>query len=192
MAQEVPPVRSRPWLGGGTFEVLALGQIHHLPTYRSLTFLFEQVLPRLNAETANRLRLNIVGPIIGGPRCAHLQEMGARFPQVMFFGRVADLPSVYGSNDLQVVASTEATGLRTRIVESFAAGLPVLTSSRAAEGIEGLRDGENVVVADGPERFAAALERLGSEAGQLETLSKSGLSLDFTARGTEGSWLRPS
>jgi glycosyltransferase involved in cell wall biosynthesis len=172
MPDEIPPARMRPWLGGGTFEVLHLGQIHHVPTFRSLMFLFEQVLPRLSPDTANRMRLNIVGPIIGGSRCARLLEMGARIPQVKFFGRVPDLRSVYGWNDLQIVASTEATGLRTRIVESFAAGLPLLSSSVAAQGIEGLRNGENIVLADGPERFAAELELFGREGGRLERLAK--------------------
>jgi glycosyltransferase involved in cell wall biosynthesis len=177
MPYEVPPARVRPWLGGGTFEVLHLGQIHHVPTFRSLTFLFEQVLPRLSPATASRMRLNIVGPIIGGSRCACLQEMGGRFPQVKFFGCVPDLRSVYGWNDLQIVAATEATGLRTRIVESFASGVPVLCSSVAAQGIEGLRDGENIVLADGAERFAAELDRFGSEIERLESIARNGQKL---------------
>jgi glycosyltransferase involved in cell wall biosynthesis len=175
MPYEAPPARLR--LGGATFEVLHLGQIHHVPTFRSLAFLFEQVLPRLSPETANRTRLNIVGPIIGGSRCARLQEMGARFPQVKFFGRVSDLQSVYGWNDLQIVAATEATGLRTRIVESFASGVPVLSSSVAAQGIEGLRDGENIVLADDAAKFVAELERFGREVGRLESLAKNGQKL---------------
>jgi glycosyltransferase involved in cell wall biosynthesis len=177
MPDEVPAARTRPWLGGGTLEVLHLGQIHHVPTFRSLTFLFEQVLPRLSPATANRVRLNIVGPIIGGSRCARLLEMGARLPQVKFFGQVSDLRSVYGWNDLQIVAATEATGLRTRIVESFAFGLPVLSSSVAAQGIEGLRDGENIVLADSAEKFAAELEQLGRQAERLESLAKNGQKL---------------
>jgi glycosyltransferase involved in cell wall biosynthesis len=174
---EAPVARTRPWLGGGTFEVLHLGQIHHLPTFRSLTFLFEQVLPRLSQETMNRMRLNIVGPIRDDARCARLQEMGARFRQVKFFGRTPDLRVVYGWNDLQIVASTEATGLRTRTIESLAYGLPILSSTVAAQGIEGLRNGENIVLADGAERFAAELERFGRERWRLEGLAKKGRDL---------------
>ena len=38
-----------------------------------------------------------------------------------------------GSADVQLVASTDATGLRTRIVESFALGLPVLNATAAGQ-----------------------------------------------------------
>jgi glycosyltransferase involved in cell wall biosynthesis len=174
---EVIAARVRSWLAGGTFEVLHLGQIHHLPTFRSLTFLFEKVLPRLSPETMRRIRLNIVGPIGEDLRCSRLQELGARFPQVKFVGRSPDLRPIYGWNDVQIVASTEATGIRTRMIESFAYGLPVLSSKVAADGIEGLRDGENVVLAETAEQFVAELNQLGNASARLARLAAEGRAL---------------
>jgi glycosyltransferase involved in cell wall biosynthesis len=178
MPDETIAARVRPRLADGKFEVLHLGQIHHLPTFRSLTFLFEQVLPRLSADIMRRIRLNIVGPIGDDVRSSRLQEMGARFPQVKFLGRVPDLRPIYGWNDVQIVASTEATGIRSRIIESLAYGLPVLSSKVAANGIEGLRDGENMLLAETADQFLAQLNQLlGSASAKLERLAVEGRAL---------------
>jgi glycosyltransferase involved in cell wall biosynthesis len=75
---------------------------------------------------------------------------------------------------VQVVASTDATGLRTRTIESFAYGLPVLSTSVGARGIAGLRPGEQLLIADDSRAFVENLSRLLKSPELLSKLSRSG------------------
>jgi glycosyltransferase involved in cell wall biosynthesis len=144
------PIRSGPWARDGRLTLLHLGRTAHLPSYRSLEFLLGGVFPALPLEVRARLRLLVAGSSDDDePRSRHIRELAARFPdETRFLGFVPDLESLYREADMQVVASTDATGLRTRIVESFARGLPVLSTSTAADGVLGLEPGKNILLAD--------------------------------------------
>jgi glycosyltransferase involved in cell wall biosynthesis len=80
---------------------------------------------------------------------------------VHFTGFVEDIRSAYRRNDLQVVATTQTTGgLRTRIIESWAFGMPVLSTTKGAVGVEHLAPGDNILIADDPRDFARNLREL--------------------------------
>ena len=51
------------------------------------------------------------------------------------------------------------SGTRLKILEAWAAGLPVVSTTIGAEGLPVL-DGENALLADGAEAFAGAVTRL--------------------------------
>jgi glycosyltransferase involved in cell wall biosynthesis len=72
------------------------------------------------------------------------------------------------------VASTDASGLRTRTIESFAYGLPVLSTSVGAQGIAGLNPGEHLLVADDADRFAGQLSCVTDRPDILAGLSRKG------------------
>jgi glycosyltransferase involved in cell wall biosynthesis len=158
---------------GPALALLHLGRTAHLPTYRSLEFLLERVFPVLPERVLERIRLRVAGSADGAdPRSQRIRDLASRYPQqVTLAGFVEDLEELYVTADLQVVASTEATGLRTRIIESFAKGLPVLSTTTAADGILGLEPGSNILIADTPEAFAAALADLVDHRAKLHEVS---------------------
>ena len=150
----------RPWMPDGVLRLLHLGALTHLPSFRSLEFLLERVFPRISEAARDRIRLTVAGRSDAtSPRAAKILALMRRYPQVSYVGYVEDLEAAYRDADLQVVVSTDATGLRTRIVESFAFGLPVLTTSVASRGIDGLEAGANVLVADDAASIAGLLCR---------------------------------
>jgi len=55
---------------------------------------------------------------------------------------------------------TKATGRRSRIIESWAYGLPVLCTTVAAGGVRYLEPGRNILIADDPRDFARILKEL--------------------------------
>jgi glycosyltransferase involved in cell wall biosynthesis len=79
---------------------------------------------------------------------------------VRFSGFVEDIRSAYRRNDLQVIASTQATGLRTRLIESWAFGMPVLATTVGASGVEHLAPGRNILIADDPRDYARNIKEL--------------------------------
>lgn len=171
--------RREGWMPDGKLRLLHLGRVSHLPSFRSLEFLFEQVFPRLPPRLLERISLDVVGRADLDERSKKIFAAAAPYANVTFRGFVEDVMPFYRRSDVQIVSSTDATGLRTRIVESFAYGLPVLSTSVAACGIRGIEAGEQLLIADTPEEFAASLELLIESPGRLSELSREGL--DFYA-----------
>ena len=169
------------WLSGGRLRLLHLGSVSHLPSYRSLEFLFEQVFPRLPPQALERLTVEVVGRLDReNPRARRVLALAAPYPNVLFRGFVDDVVPFYQNCDLQVVASTDASGLRTRTIESFAYGLPVLSTTVGARGIARLNAGEHLMIADDASQF---VERLSSLLDAPETLERFSLSgRDFYER----------
>ena len=165
----------REWLPDGRLRLLHLGSVSHLPSYRSLEFLFDKVWPHLPPEVSNRISLNVVGTVDpGNERTKRIMDLARPYSNVVFKGFVKDVRAEYRESDVQVVASTDATGLRTRIIESFAYGLPVLSTSTAAQGIRGLKPGETLLVADDAAQFVNVLSELCGSEKLLTKLSSSG------------------
>lgn len=163
------------WITGGKLRLLHLGRIAHLPSYRSLEFLLEQVFPRLPAAVLDRLAMNVVGRVEPeNERTKRILSLASRYPNVSFLGFVDDVVPYYRTSDLQVVGSTDASGLRTRTIESLAYGLPVLSTSVGARGIADLIPGEHLLIADDAPTFADYLSRLIDDRAMLQRLSRRG------------------
>ena len=159
----------------GTLRLLHLGKINHLPSFRSLEFLLGRVWPLLDEKSVRAIQLNVVGAYdANDERCKALFALAEPYAAtVRFHGFVSDLHELFRNADMQVVASTEASGLRTRIVESFAIGVPVLSTAIAARGLEGLVNGKNILVASEPAAFAAVLQSVLADRNQLRQIAKS-------------------
>lgn len=61
--------------------------------------------------------------------------------------------------EVVVVPVRSGSGTRVKILEAWAAGRPIVSTTLGAEGLPA-RDGENLLIADTPEDFAAAVSRL--------------------------------
>jgi len=71
-------------------------------------------------------------------------------------GPVNDAVEELASAKLAVVPLLSGSGTRIKIIEAWAAGLPVVSTSLGAEGLPG-RDGEHLLIADTPAQFAEAV-----------------------------------
>jgi glycosyltransferase involved in cell wall biosynthesis len=141
--------------------LLHVGVLGNPACYTSLEFLFTKVFPLLDSETLSRLKFESAGKCdFDGALFKAIREMADPYPMVQFSGFVDDIRTAYQRNDLQVVASTQATGTRTRIVESWAYGMPVLSTTVGTGGVAGLEPGKNILIADDPRDFARALKEL--------------------------------
>jgi glycosyltransferase involved in cell wall biosynthesis len=177
LPDETAPVRTRAWMADGRFRLFHLGRIDSLPSFRSLEFLLEKVFPLLEDRTRDLIDLIVVGEIRNSDRARRIQHLGQQYPQVIFAGYQSDIQKFYAEADMQVVGSSDATGLRTRIVESFAYGVPVISTSIGAEGIAGLDPGRNIIIADSPEDYARALEEMVKSPLRLPSLAEAGRQL---------------
>ncbi|WP_159807586.1 glycosyltransferase [Cellulomonas citrea] len=131
--------------------LLFVGNFRHAPNADAVRWFAEEVLP-LVLQVRPDVHLDVVG--------SHVPEdlVDAAPPQVRFLGWVPDLAELYGTARLAVCPLRFGAGVKGKVGESLAHGLPVVVTSVGAEGM-GLVDGQNALLADDPQAFADAVLR---------------------------------
>ena len=133
--------------------VLYVGNFQNLPNVDALEYFLLDVWPlvRLSRPEA---RLTVAG---ANPSKRVLRFDGRDGVEVV--GSVPDLRPYYHRHRLMVAPIRAGSGTRLKILEAFAAGLPVVSTTLGAEGIDCL-DGRHLLIADQPAAFANAVARL--------------------------------
>src|SRR5206468_1589650 len=94
--------------------------------------------------------------------------------KIIVAGLQRDVRPFFDSVRLSVAPLRFGAGVKGKINQSMAFGVPVVATSLAAEGTE-LRDREEILVADEPEDFAQALIELYESEDLWNRLSDNGL-----------------
>jgi glycosyltransferase involved in cell wall biosynthesis len=106
---------------------------------------------------------------------------------IELIGPVADAVQTLASARVVVVPMRSGSGTRLKILEAWAAGRAVVSTTLGAEGLDA-RHGEHLLLADTPEDFAAAVSRLLSSPEDRRRLGRAGREL-YQARFTwERGW----
>ena len=119
------------------------------PNLVALQFFVDAVLPLL-VEKVPWIRVLVTG---GNPPEEALALAG---PNLRFLGYVPDMHSVLDEVRVVAVPMLTGAGRKFKTLESMLAGVPTVSTSVGAEGIEASGTG-GLVVTDDPERFAEAL-----------------------------------
>lgn len=127
-----------------------LGNMNTAANADSLRFIVTQVLPRLN----QRYILNVVGSC---PETVGEEYKGNG--RVRLLGRVHDTRVAVQSAQVFVAPILYGSGIKNKIVEAMAMGMPVVTNAIGAEGMD-VMDGRELLLAETPEEIAQAVERL--------------------------------
>jgi sugar transferase (PEP-CTERM/EpsH1 system associated) len=157
-----PAGRVRPEL----FDLVFTGSMDWLPNEDAIVYFAEAILPRVR-EAVPGVTLTVVGRN-PSPRVAAL---GRRDPAVRITGSVPDVRSYIERAALFVVPLRIAGGTRLKIYEAMAMEKAVVSTSVGAEGLP-VRDGVDIVLADEPETFAAAVTRLLNDRRRAEGLGR--------------------
>jgi glycosyltransferase involved in cell wall biosynthesis len=112
-----------------------------------------QTLPRLRAR---RPALKLL--IVGADPSRAVRSLGD-VPGVTVTGSVPDVRPYLWRSALMVAPLAIARGTQNKILESMAAGVPVVTSGIAAGGVDALPE-KHFLVADPPEEVAEAILRI--------------------------------
>ncbi|MBI5871160.1 MAG: glycosyltransferase [Actinobacteria bacterium] len=81
---------------------------------------------------------------------------------IKVLGFVDDLKPLHQESSIMVVPLLAGGGSRLKILEAFATGTPVVSTTKGAEGLE-VQDGRHLLIADEPGDFAAAVVRLSED-----------------------------
>jgi len=130
-----------------------VGYLPHTPNSDALDYFIRRELPLVRSEEP-RARLTVVGEGASNAMKGLMHDHG-----VDYLGYVEAIWEVYWSARVYVAPVTSGGGIRTKIIEAMAAGVPVVSNSFAPNGL-GLVSDRHLVIRDTPEESAAAIVRL--------------------------------
>jgi len=134
--------------------VLSLGTMFWPPNVEGVLWFAREVFPRVLARVPDARFV-----IIGKNPPASVRSLAATLPNVEITGYVPDPTPYLAETAAFVVPLNAGGGMRVKIVDAWGWGLPIVSTTIGAEGID-VRDGENILLGDTPEAFAAAVIRL--------------------------------
>jgi glycosyltransferase involved in cell wall biosynthesis len=151
--QPVPEESSRP------LEVLFMGNFRHTPNVEAADFLLREIAPYFPD-----LRFVIAG--------SHLSTALTSSTNTVFPGYVADTRTLFhGSKTIFAAPLFSGTGQRVKLLEAFAMGSSVITTSIGGMGFP-LRDRHEALIAETAAGFRAALSELASSQELRVSLGK--------------------
>lgn len=134
--------------------VLYVGALDSRPNQDAAVALLDDVLPTLRKAYSDA-RLQLVGR--GPPDW--LTHRCQRTPGVELHADVPDVKPFLARASVLAVALRVGGGSRLKILEAFAAGLPVVSTRVGAEGLH-VADGRELLLAEGPRDLVPAIERV--------------------------------
>jgi glycosyltransferase involved in cell wall biosynthesis len=141
------------------------GSMFYGPNGDGAKWLVQDVVPELRDLGVNASVL-IIGN--GG------SELGLpSMPGVEVTGFVDDLASLLGEVDAALVPLRMGTGTRIKILEAWAKGIPVVSTTVGAYGLDA-RHGHDLLIGDDPRAFAAAVHTVLSDTALAAALATNG------------------
>jgi glycosyltransferase involved in cell wall biosynthesis len=125
--------------------MLFLGSFKHKPNLAALDWFLREAMPRIVARQPGA-RLAVAG----SEAPASLGDLGQG---VELLGAVEDVREPLGRYAVFVCPILSGSGVRVKLLEAFAAGIPAVSTTIGAEGLAA-RQGEFCLLADRPQEFA--------------------------------------
>lgn len=145
-------------------KLLFVGGLDYQPNLDSSHYLLREIFPLIRAGLPE-VRLDIVGH--------ELWRVAGLLPEnsgVELHESVPEILPWFRGADLLVVPLRYGAGIRIKILEAMASGLPIVTTSKGCEGLQ-VEHGRELLIADDPEAFAREVIRLLGDHGLRRTLA---------------------
>jgi glycosyltransferase involved in cell wall biosynthesis len=151
--------------------ILYFGTLSWQPNIEGLDRILTSIFPAVRRHMPDA-RLVVAG--IGASR-----ELAARIAATEgaeFRGRVDDPESLYRGATVLVDATRSGGGTRLKVLNAFARGIPVVATTRAAEGLD-VRAGEHLFVADTDDEMVDAIVSVLRDGTRRQALSENARAL---------------
>jgi GT2 family glycosyltransferase/glycosyltransferase involved in cell wall biosynthesis len=136
--------------------MLFVGSFRHLPNREALTWFVDGVLPRVVAQAPDATLV-----IVGSDLPPSLASLSAN-PNIRLTGFVDDIRKPLRDCAVFVCPILSGSGIRVKLLEAFAAGIPAVSTTVGAEGLT-KQPGLVCELSDTPAEFAAAVLKLFSD-----------------------------
>jgi glycosyltransferase involved in cell wall biosynthesis len=133
--------------GEETKNVVFIGRLDYSPNLDAISTILNEIAPRFDRT----IRFQIVGGPV--PKTEHNQE------NVDFLGIVPDIKQVLRNADVCIAPLRFGSGTRIKILEYFAMGKPVVSTSIGCEGLM-VENRRNIMIADDINTFVDSIREL--------------------------------
>lgn len=160
--------------------IVFVGGYQHTPNVDAVHYFVSEVMPLLRMQLKN-----VCFYVVGSKPPEDIKRLASE--DVVISGFVEDLNSLLDTMRISVAPLRYGAGIKGKIGTAMAAGLPVVATSLAAEGMS-LTDGENILIADGAEAFASTITSLYKDEILWNRLSAAGSKFADQTWGAEAAW----
>jgi glycosyltransferase involved in cell wall biosynthesis len=137
--------------------VLFVGSLDYQPNQDAVRLLLREIIPLVRADVPNAIFR------VAGRRPPEWMVADCAAAQVDLIANPPDMAPLYRDATVAVVPLLSGGGTRIKILEAFAHGVPVVSTTVGAEGL-GVRDGRHLRLADEPPVFAELVSQLLADA----------------------------
>jgi glycosyltransferase involved in cell wall biosynthesis len=148
-------------------DLVFVGGFQHPPNIDAVLWFVREVFPRVRAQ-APTMQLHVIGSK------APKQILELAHDGVTVHGYVEDITPFMDGCRLSIAPLRYGAGVKGKVNMAMSYGLPVIATTPAVEGMH-VRNGEDVMIADAPEAFAAAILLAHSDVNLWAKLSNNGL-----------------
>ena len=161
-------------------ELIFIGSYKWEPNVDAMIYFCSEVVPLLQKEVSNfRLR------IVGSSPTAQIKALQG--PNVDVVGYVESTTPYLLSSDISIAPLRYGGGIKGKIGEAMAHGLPVVTTDTGAEGF-GLIDGHDAMIANSPHEFVQGIVELWRDPEKFERVRSNGRQLMSRRLSVEAVW----
>jgi len=139
------------------------GTLYYLPNIDALQWLQREIIPLVRSCFDP---IDVIG--FGATRELDSVQTDTRFD---FRGYVENMADHLFQNDIYLCPLRIGAGLRNKLLEAFASGMAVISTTLGYEGIN-CKPGYHLLVADTPEEFVAAIDRLLEDGEERQRLGQ--------------------
>lgn len=153
----------------GRKNMFFLGGFQHMPNIDSAKYLVHDIWPIIKHKVPDAKLY-----IVGSSPTDEIKKLASN--GIVVTGFVKDLSPYYDENKVMLVPLRFGSGIKGKITQSLAMGMPVITTSIGAEGIN-LVDGDSCMIANTKEDFAEKAIQVYSDKKLWQKLSQNGLTV---------------
>jgi O-antigen biosynthesis protein len=161
-------------------DIIFVGGYQHTPNVDAAQFFAKEVMPIIRVVLPG-----VCFHVVGSNPPASVKELAAH--DIFVTGFVKELAPLLDKMRVSVAPLRYGAGVKIKVGASMSAGLPVVATSIAAEGMSLVPD-ENILIADDPVAIAQAILRIYRDAELWSRLSENGIKFAETAWGAEAAW----
>ena len=141
---------------GQRSDLLFVGGFWHTPNVDAVLWFVREIWPLIVKE-----RPEMIFRVVGSNPPERILALRGQ-PGIEVLGYVPDLTDLFAHSRMSVAPLPYGAGVKGKVGQSMAYGLPVVGTSIAGEGMA-LEHGKHLLIADAPEEFAAAVLRLATD-----------------------------
>lgn len=146
------------------------GNMSYYANVQAVRFLANKILPDLDKkEIPYKLYL------IGGNPSKEVIRLTSN--KITVTGYVKDINKYLREADIALYPIFTATGMQTKILEALACKIPCIATQQCVEGIEGLEDGINILIANSNNEFIEKISYIYNNKGYVEKIISNGYNL---------------